>query len=265
MFDFVTIGIDEFQRITKNPHTFYHVFKVPGLYDKDWNLKETWEQLKSSNQPLHVDPVFTVSQYNELSRYNGRDNFEDVMDGILLISDEVLYANNISFKACNKLLGIVIPDSVVEPSIEMYQNCSNLQFVINSNNVLEIPRSCFEGCESLEIINIGNNISNIGERAFYGCRSLSYIIMPSTLYRIWEEAFYGCSSLGTLNIPAMTALICPNAFPTTITSISFESPTGWAIYEDIAGKRKICDIDLSNNSANPQIFNTHAEYYFIKS
>lgn len=264
MFDFVQVGIDEFQHMTKNPRTVYRVVKVPGLYDEFWNLKETWEQLKSPNQPSHVDPVFTVTQYEELERYNGQDNFEDVMDGILLISDEVARIE-VSFQDCNKLLGVVVPNSVIEGYVaEMYRDCTSLQFFENSDSMIEVPRSCFEGCELLKKMHMGNNISNIDERAFYGCRSLSDLVLPDTLYRIWGEAFYDCSSLETLTIPAGTRLIYQNVFPTTINSIQFESPTGWAIYEDIAGKRKICDIDLSNSLANPQIFNTHAEHYFMK-
>lgn len=263
MFDFVQVGIDEFQHMTKNPRTVYRVVKVPGLYDEFWNLKETWEQLKSPNQPSHVDPVFTVTQYEELVRYEGRDNFADVMDGILLISDEVMRIEA-SFQDCNKLLGVVVPNSVTEAATISYQNCTSLQFFQNSDSVIEIPRSYFEGCELLKKIHIGDSVTHIGDRAFYGCHNLSDVKLPDALYRIWTEAFYDCSSIETLTIPSATAILFPRVFPTTINSIQFESPTGWAIYEDIAGKRKIRDIDLSNSLANPQIFNTHADHYFMK-
>ena len=163
-----------------------------------------------------------------------------------------------TFSAAEKLVSVIIPDSVTtigsnvfnqhrNPLIvtmgsgvttissEAFQFCEGLTSINIPSSVTSIGYSAFEECIGLTSIVIPDSVTSIGFRAFYGCTSLISCTIGSGVTSIGNNDFNGCSSLRSIDIPNSVTSIGKTAFcgcrsltnisiPSSVTSISDETP-----------------------------------------
>ena len=88
-----------------------------------------------------------------------------------------------------------------------FRKCNKLTSVALPNTITEIPESAFEQCAALQYVTFSSSLTSIGNKAFYGCTALDHISLPVTLTEIGDEAFYGCSNLTSATIPGGVKVI----------------------------------------------------------
>ena len=111
--------------------------------------------------------------------------------------------NNSSFRSCEKITSVTMPDSVkgVDRSY-VFDRCLALTNVVFGANVNgEIGYSAFGSCISLKRITIPSGITKIQAAAFSSCSSLCDVQLPDSLSYIGSSAFSGCTALTSIVIP----------------------------------------------------------------
>ena len=93
------------------------------------------------------------------------------------IRSETRWIGGSAFAGCKSLVGIVVP-----------------------NSVIDIGYGAFNGCSSMSSITIGENVRKIDGSAFYGCLSLLSLDIPASVSQIGEMAFKECSSLQGISV-----------------------------------------------------------------
>ena len=79
-----------------------------------------------------------------------------------------------AFAFCDRLLEVVLPDSLKE-----------------------IGKSAFWSCDALSFADLGDGVEVMGEHAFMNCISLRTLIFPVSLTSIGEYAFWECTAMKT--------------------------------------------------------------------
>ena len=170
---------------------------------------------------------------------------------------KVCLADSNTFKYCEKLSSVVIPNSVTTIGTEAFAFCKGLASVTMGNGITSIENLSFNSCTSLASISIPNSVTSIGECAFWNCSSLTSVIIPNSVTvlewgvfsdnaslasvtipnsvtTIAEYAFQNCSSLASVNIPNSVTAIGERAFgncsvlasiavPNSVTAIGTEA------------------------------------------
>ena len=150
------------------------------------------------------------------------------------------------FTGCDRLIGIVLPNSVTSIGERAFEGCSGLDSVTIPNCVTSIGERAFESCSALKEIHIsdlnawlnikmdgyltasrgiylngskleGNlvipeGVKEIRKYAFYNCEGLTSVTIPNSVTSIGEDAFYSCYSLTSVTIPNSVTSIGGDAF-----------------------------------------------------
>jgi hypothetical protein len=150
------------------------------------------------------------------------------------------------FTGCDRLIGIVLPNSVTSIGERAFEGCSGLDSVTIPNSVTSIGERAFESCSALKEIHIsdlnawlnikmdgyltasrgiylngskleGNlvipeGVKKIRKYAFYNCEGLTSVTIPNSVTSIGEDAFYSCYSLTSVTIPNSVTSIGGDAF-----------------------------------------------------
>ena len=103
----------------------------------------------------------------------------EIKSGTLTIAVE-------AFKDCNRLTGVIVPDSVTDISASVFCNCSKLKSVTLPETIKSIGNRAFMGCTDLSELSIGLSIESIGEEVFCYCDSLTDIYFNGTILE-WEK------------------------------------------------------------------------------
>ena len=90
-----------------------------------------------------------------------------------------------AFEGCEKLVRLIIPNSVTKLGRYLCKGCESLYQATLGTGVTAIPASAFEGCMSLKTVRINGKITSIGAKAFAGCVSLETVIFSGTKAE-WE-------------------------------------------------------------------------------
>jgi hypothetical protein len=115
-----------------------------------------------------------------------------------------------TYKICQTLVSITIPNSVISIGEEAFAVCVNLTSVNIPNSVTSIGNSAFAGC-GFTNVNIPNSVTSIGRLAFYRCAKLVSITIPDSVTSIGNNAFAYCG-LTNVTIPNKVTSIGENTF-----------------------------------------------------
>ena len=126
-------------------------------------------------------------------------NNEKVVD--LVIPNSVDIIEPYAFQYCGSLTSVVIPNSVTAIGDDAFGGCSSLTSVVIPNSVTAIGYSAFEGCSGLTSVTIPNSVTTIRSSAFDGCSGLTSLTLPESVTTIEYFAFAGCSGLTSLVLP----------------------------------------------------------------
>ncbi len=109
-----------------------------------------------------------------------------------------------TFKGCNSLVSIEVPDSVTTIGEGAFANCQNLKTVKLSANLKEIEESMFFSCPNLTNIEIPNGVTYIGRCAFYNCINLTNVTIPPSVTSMFTIPGIDIASHPFVNCPKLT-------------------------------------------------------------
>lgn len=105
-----------------------------------------------------------------------------------------------SFKSCQELTSITIPDSVTSIGSSAFYGCSGLTSVTIQDSVKSIGNSAFYGCTGLMSVTIPDSVTIMDNFAFAECSGLTNIIIPNGMKEIGYYVFFGCTGLKSITI-----------------------------------------------------------------
>jgi hypothetical protein len=150
-----------------------------------------------------------------------------------------------SFKECDKLSSVVIPDGVTNINYHAFEHCTLMTNVVMSKNLVNIGTGAFQGCSSLKDMHIPDSVKIIGTESFYGCNSITNVVVGTGVSEIGERAFSGCSSIERLSFVNNGKIIFRNG--------AFECSALEGVY--ISNLQAWCvssfECQYSSRSANP--------------
>jgi uncharacterized protein YjdB len=116
------------------------------------------------------------------------------------IPDFAFNTTSQSWKGCETIIGITIPNGVTRIGVDALYGCFNLANVSIPNSVTSIGNCALYHCNNLANVSIPNSVTSIGAQAFARCDSLSSITIPYSVNFIGKEAFTWCDKLFTINV-----------------------------------------------------------------
>ncbi len=192
-------------------------------------VPETWPQEKSNDEYKYQ----LYKDYVEITEYLG--NKSDLVVVEELDGKPVTHIGESTFSACEKLVRVDLPDSIVsigenafngneelvdvlmpedltELGLGAFDGCTHLAKIDIPEGVTEIKDNTFNECESLMKVTGGESVTKIGTAAFNGCSDLQEITLYKGIESIGEQAFMECSSLSKIKLPSTLVTIGMEAF-----------------------------------------------------
>ena len=180
---------------------------------------------------VEVDGIYynLISKGNVAEVTNGNKEYSGeitIPSSIKVNETEYIVTNigNESFRFCQKLISVIIPNSVTNIGENSFSDCNNLKSVIIPNSVTNIENYAFWQCNGLTSITIPNSVTNIGNGVFSGCNNLTSITIPNSVTSIGDMTFSGCSSLTSITIPNSVTYIGFETFKGCISLTSITIP-----------------------------------------
>lgn len=116
--------------------------------------------------------------------------------------------NEKTFKNCDRLVQLFIPETVDEMKSNSFVGCNNLQYIKFGNL---IPNEICKGLTSLKFVDLGS-ASIIGKSAFEGCTNLQEIVIPDCVTTINPNAFYKCTAVQSVYLGENVTTVSGGAF-----------------------------------------------------
>lgn len=212
---------------------------VAGLYDVNWVMVKTWQELLDENV-LHNSGGILSTNYNSESDTNSS---ADILNGNLVVSSGITEIGEYAFTKCEKLYEVILPDGLSSIGEGAFCMCTNLEHMKLPNSCNSIGAFAFQWCGDLQQITIPDsvtsiekyafsktgltsvkipkNIKAINEAVFWDCPSLRRVKMEDSIETIGDSAFSKCVSLDTIEIPDNVNKIEQYAFSETgLTSVT---------------------------------------------
>ena len=198
--------------------------------------------LKDINIPASVkkigDDAFNNSQLNKIIYYNnGRTCYdwvgiEDSCPAKLVIEEGVVSIDEYAFSNNNRIIEVVLPESLKEIKYEAFYDCPNLRKINIPQNCV-IRNHALKECSSLNLLLLSDSgtvckgwtnqfycdtviipkgVKRIYDDAFKNCHNLKEIIFPEGLEKIGQNAFEDCKALKKIVLPEGLESIGKNAF-----------------------------------------------------
>jgi hypothetical protein len=106
-----------------------------------------------------------------------------------------------AFSYDNRVIGVVMPDSVINIGASAFDGCTNLANIVLPNGITNIGSAAFRNCTNLPSINIPTNVTRLEDFLFKGCTSLTNVIIPDGVTYIGSCVFDHCVKISSLSIP----------------------------------------------------------------
>lgn len=116
--------------------------------------------------------------------------------------------NEKTFRNCDRLVQLFIPETVDEMKSNSFVGCKNLQYIKFGNL---IPNEICKGLTSLKFVDLGS-ASIIGKSAFEGCTNLQEIVIPDCVTTINPNAFYKCTAVQSVYLGKNVTTVSGGAF-----------------------------------------------------
>ena len=223
----------------------FRLFSVEKPKEEEvWSTEVTNEDLENA-----VEDEFGVKYSKDWKRLlkapSGLKDEYSIRKGVKVIG-------NRTFKGCDSLTSINLPDSVTNIGDCALMGCKSLTNINIPNSVTNIGHAAFAFCRSLTNIDIPNNVTNIGEGAFYFCKSLTNINIPNNVTNIGDKTFHNCCSLTNINIPSGVTNIGVYAFANCLLLTSINIPDGVTNIGHAAfgGCRSLTSINIPSSVVN---------------
>lgn len=168
-----------------------------GLYDDNYNMIKSWDELKASGEIIVSDNVLTDTIGSS--------------HGILVVSTEVKSIGKYALDGSSRYSVIYLPNSVTEITEYAFHCNSDIEELYLPNSIVTIGEYAFDNCYKLRKVNIPNKITVIPSYSFYYCNALESITIPESVVSIEDHAF-GYTGLTSLDIPANVTDIGEEAF-----------------------------------------------------
>ena len=107
-----------------------------------------------------------------------------------------------TFKDCNNLKSVFLPEGLTEIGKYSFENCINLEQIKIPETVETLGELAFYNCSALKNIELPEKLKTIGRQAFNHCSSLECIDIPDGVTELLAATFSFCSSLKTIKLPA---------------------------------------------------------------
>ena len=133
----------------------------------------------------------------------------------IVLPDTITYIGEDAFYCCENLNDFVLPDSVKEIGENSFYECSNLNSITFPDSLENIESYAFSGCSNLTEIVFGKGLTRINSGTFGYCYELTDIIIPDNIRSIDSEAFEYCYNLENISISDNIFFIGKRAFYNT--------------------------------------------------
>ena len=133
----------------------------------------------------------------------------------IVLPDTITYIGEDAFYCCENLNDFVLPDSVKEIGENSFYECSNLNSITFPDSLENIESYAFSGCSNLTEIVFGKGLTRINSGTFGYCYELTDIIIPDNIRSIDSEAFKYCYNLENISISDNIFFIGKRAFYNT--------------------------------------------------
>lgn len=211
------------------------------------------------NTKFHSDNNVLVDDY-----FNHITRCPNAYEGVYKITPGIKATYLYAFSKCNKLTGVIIPDSVTSLCSGCFLDSCNIKEISIPDSINEIPNSCFRGCKGLKVVKMGKGITKIDNMAFKNCSSLEKIQIGENVTYICEWSFDSCSSLEKITFNNKLEEIGSYAFkncyslkkvifPNSMKKISFSAFEGCKMLEEVVFGDGIEEIPNSVFSKCPSL------------
>ncbi|MBQ3566941.1 MAG: leucine-rich repeat protein, partial [Oscillospiraceae bacterium] len=129
--------------------------------------------------------------------------------------DSVTTIADSTFKNCDELTEIILPDTITSLGTYIFSDCDKLENISIPSDFSELPDGLFSGCKSLKEMTLPENITEIPRNLFNCCYALTDVNIPESVTTISDHAFYKCTNLENISIPATVDSIEYWAFDST--------------------------------------------------
>ena len=242
--------------IPANGHTYKdgfcevcHATIAPGLYDDNYNLVASWEELVNV-YGMDAEKDYGAYDHNSVSSNPSYliDNNSALTDGTRIVIGEVEKIGECAFYSCDSLVSAIITEGVVSIKGTAFTNCDRLEYVYIPSGLNKIEKGAFFSNESMLEYEVadGNSmykdidgnlysidgktlvyyavgkkdasfdipygVNTIGTWAFDSAPYIEQISIPDSVQTIGEFAFDDCKRLASIVIPESVRKIDQGAF-----------------------------------------------------
>lgn len=206
-----------------------------GLYDENWNLTHTWEELVDSGVINIYDGVMSTNYF--WSESTGDINSsKDVLMGKLVIADGITGIIDNCFFMCDGLTDVALPDTL--------ETIGGGAFMIDSLN------NIFIGNESMYFKTVGGILYDIDMTTIIDYpvhKTETHFDLPDSVTKINGGAFRKATSLQSISIPEGVTYIGNRAFDETgLRSITFPSTVTYLGEFAFKDNMYLVDINLND-------------------
>ena len=201
---------------------------------------------------------------NDLSYYNGNDRVIRIPDGVKRINSNV-------FSKKNRIVKVVLPNSLKSIGTYAFGGCQNLREINITFQTTDIDRAAFSDCKRLadensfiifnkvlfeyfgneSKIEVPNGVEIIGAHAFLSAarNQIEEMIIPETVHTIEEGAFSCCHNLKRVEMPKALNYLGEEAFEycDSLTSITVPEGIETLNFKTFSNCDKLKEIILPNS------------------